>query len=57
MNDSDIRISEKVITLAIATSLIWLLVFGTIGAIRIIQESHDDSHAGRVITKEHAPKK
>lgn len=57
MNDSDIRISKKAVTLAIAMSFIWLLIFGTIGAIRIIQERHDDSHAGRVITKEYAPKK
>ena len=57
MNGSDIRISKKAITLAIAMSLIWLLVFGTIGAVRIIQEGHDDSHAGRVITKEHASEK
>ena len=57
MNDSDIRISKKAVALAIVMSFIWLLVFGTIGAMRIIQERHDDSHAGRVITKEHAPEK
>lgn len=57
MNDSDIRISKKAVALAIAMSFIWLLIFGTIGAMRIIQERHDDSHAGRVITKEHAPEK
>lgn len=36
MSDSDIRISKKTVTLAIAMSLIWLLIFGTIGAMIII---------------------
>lgn len=57
MKGSDIRISEKVITIAIVVSLIWLLIFGTIGAMINIQEGHDDLHAGRVITKEHASEK
>ena len=51
------RISEKAIALAIAMSLIWLLIFGIIGAMIVIQGRHDDSHAGRAIIKEHAPEK
>lgn len=57
MNDSDIRISGKVVTIAIVISLIWLLVFGTIGAMLIIQEGHDDSHIGKAVTKEYASEK
>lgn len=57
MNGSDIRISEKAVNLAMVISLIWLLIFGTIGAVRIIQEGHDDSHIGKTVTKEHTPEK
>lgn len=35
----------------------WLLIFGTIGVVCIIQEGHDDSHIGRAVVKEHTPEK
>lgn len=55
MNSSDIRISEKAVKLAIVISLMWLLIFGTIGAMFIIQERRDDLYIGKVVQKEHIP--
>ena len=55
MKRSDIRISEKAVNLAMVISLIWLLVFGTIGAMVIIQERRDDLYIGKVVQKEHIP--
>lgn len=55
MNGSDIRISEKVVNLAMVISLSWLLIFGTMGARVIIQERRDDLYIGKVVQKEHMP--
>lgn len=55
MNGSDIRISEKAVNLAMVISLIWLLVFSSIGARAIIQERRDDLYIGKVVQKEHMP--
>lgn len=55
MNGSDIRISEKAVNLAMVISLIWLLVFSSIGVRVIIQERRDDLYIGKVVQKEHMP--
>lgn len=55
MNSSDIRISEKAVNLAMVISLIWLLVFSSIGVKLIIQERRDDLYIGKVVQKEHMP--
>lgn len=55
MNSSDIRISEKAVNLAMVISLIWLLVFSSIGVRFIIQERRDDLYIGKVVQKEHMP--
>lgn len=55
MNSSDIRISEKAVNLAMVISLIWLLVFSSIGVRVIIQERRDDLYIGKVVQKEHMP--
>ena len=55
MNSSDIRISEKAVNLAMVISLIWLLVFSSIGVRVIIQERRDDLYIGKVVEKEHMP--
>lgn len=55
MNSSDIRISEKAVNLVMVISLIWLLVFSSIGVRVIIQERRDDLYIGKVVQKEHMP--
>lgn len=55
MNGSGIRISEKAVNLAMVISLIWLLVFSSIGVKLIIQERRDDLYIGKVVQKEHMP--
>ena len=55
MNGSGIRISEKAVNLAMVISLIWLLVFSSIGVKLIIQERRDDLYICKVFKKEHMP--